>query len=274
VFTEPSSSPVAFFAAELKRVRALAGVTQEALAKATAYASATVAAIETCRLLPSKEFAQQADVALAADGHFERLQALVEQSAVIPWFRDLVETERKALSIQTYESYVMPGLLQTEAYARCAVNAVRPRLSDDEIERAVVLRMTRQQIIQNDNPPRMWVIIDESVLRRQVGGPEVMHDQCAHLLAMGLMPHIAVQVIPDAIGATCASGRPFLVLTFAKQSPMAYFEDMRSARYIRDRDEVGIYSVIFDYLRSSALDDEKSSQMIRGYRDGYGSQLV
>lgn len=274
MLTEPSSSPVAFFAAELKRVRAAAGVTQEALAKATAYASATVAAIETCRLLPSKEFAQQADTALSADGHFERLQALVEQSAVLPWFRDLVETERKAISIRTYESYVMPGLLQTEAYARCAVNAVRPRLPDEEIERAVVLRMTRQQILDNDILQRMWVIIDESVLRRQVGGPEVMRDQCDHLLAMGRVPQIAIQIMPDASGATCASGQSFLALTFPKQPPMVYVEDMRSARYIRDRDEVGIYSVVFDYLRSSALDDDRSSQMIRGYRDGYGSQLA
>jgi DNA-binding XRE family transcriptional regulator len=274
VLTEPSSSPVAFFAAELKRVRAIAGVTQEALAKATAYAPATVAAIETCRLLPSKEFAQQTDLALTADGHFERLQALVEQSAVIPFFRDLVETERKALSIRTYESYLVPGLLESESYARHAIGAVRPRLSGDDIERAVVLRMTRQQILSQDNPPRLWAIIEESVLRRQVGGPDVMREQCAHLLEMGQRPQIAIHVVADSRGATSAYGQPFMMLTFAKQSPLAYIEDARSARYVRDRDEVGAYSVIFDYMRSSALDDGDSAELIRGYRDEYGSQLA
>jgi hypothetical protein len=97
-------------------------------------------------------------------------QGLVEQTSVLPWFRDLVETERTAVSIQTYESYLVPGLLQTEEYARHAVSATRPMLSEDEIARAVTLRMTRQEILRRDEPPRLWAIIDESVLRREVGG--------------------------------------------------------------------------------------------------------
>lgn len=267
--TDPASSPVAFFAAEIKRVRAARGMTQEALAKATVYAPATIAAIETCRLLPSKEFAQQADLALSADGHFERLQALVEQSAVIPWFRDLVETERKAVSIQTYESYLVPGLIQSRDYARSAVSAIRPMLPEDDVERAVLLRMSRQEILNQDNPPRLWAIIDESVLRRQVGDRDVMREQCDRILTLGRHPHVAIQVIPDARGATCAYGQQFMVLTFSKQQPMAYLEDVRSARYIRERDEVGTFSMTFDYLRSSALDDQESAELIRGYRNGY-----
>src|SRR5260370_34883198 len=113
VNTDPGSSPLAFFAAEVKRLRGAIGMTQEQLAGATAYSSATVAAIETCRLIPSKEFAEKADKALTSDGHLVRLQDLVEQTSVLPWFRDLVETERKAISIQTYEPYLVPGLLQT-----------------------------------------------------------------------------------------------------------------------------------------------------------------
>lgn len=267
--TEPSSSPVAFFAGEVKRLRAIAGMTQEALARATIYSPATIAAIETCRLLPSKDFAEQADKALNSDGHLERLQALVEQSSVIPWFRDLVETERKAVSIQTYESYIVPGLLQTEAYARHAVSAIRPRLPDADIERAVILRMTRQEILSQNDPPRLWAIIDESVLRRRVGSAAVMREQCEHLLRASQMPHVTIQVIPDTQGAACAYGQQFMVLTFARQHPMAYLEDMRSARYVRETDEVGAYSMTFDYLRSSAVDDEQSAEMVRGYRDGY-----
>ena len=139
--TNPNSSPVAFFAAEMKRLRGIAGMTQEQLANDAGYAPATIAAIETCRLLPSEDFARCVDKALGADGHFERLQGLVEQTSVLPWFRDLVETERTAVSIQTYESYLVPGLLQTEEYARDAVSATRPMLSEDEIQRAVTLRV-------------------------------------------------------------------------------------------------------------------------------------
>jgi transcriptional regulator with XRE-family HTH domain len=265
VNTDPSSSPLAFFAAEVKRLRGIAGMTQEQLAAATDYSSATVAAIETCRLIPSREFAERADKALSSDGHLMRLQDLVEQTSVLPWFRDLVETERKAISIQTYEPYLVPGLLQTEDYARCCVSATRPLLPDSDVARAVVLRMTRQEILnQGDDPPRLWAIIDESVLRRQVSGQDVMKIQCERLLSMTRRPDVAIQVVPDAKGATCAYGQQFMILTFKSRPPMAYLEDMRGARYVRERDEVGAYSMTFDYLRSSALDDEQSADLIRG----------
>jgi transcriptional regulator with XRE-family HTH domain len=264
VNNDPSSSPLAFFAAEVKRLRGVAGVTQEQLAEAISYSPATVAAIETCRLMPSREFAVKADEALATDGHFARLQELAEQVSVLPWFRDLVETERKAISLQTYEPYLIPGLLQTEDYAHACVSATRPLLTDDDISRAVVLRMTRQEILNQDDPPRLWAIIDESVLRREVGGVKVMKAQCAHLLSMTRCPNVAIQIIPDSKGATCAYGQQFMILTFKSRPPMAYLEGMRGARYARERDEVGTYSVAFDYLRSSALDDEQSADLIRG----------
>jgi transcriptional regulator with XRE-family HTH domain len=264
VNTEPSSSPLAFFAAEVKRLRGIAGITQEQLGEATVYSAATVAAIETCRLIPSKEFSERADKTFNSDGHLQRLHDLVQATSVLPWFRDLVETERKALSIQTYESYLVPGLLQTEDYARHSVSATRPLLSDGDVSRAVVLRMTRQEILNQDDPPRLWVIVDESVLRRKVGSADVMREQCAHLLAMTRRPHVAIQVIPDSKGASCAYGQQFMILTFKSRAPMAYLEDMRGARYVRERDEVGAYSVTFDFLRACALDDEQSAELIRG----------
>jgi transcriptional regulator with XRE-family HTH domain len=273
VNTDPSSSPLAFFAAEVKRLRGIAGMTQDQLAKETIYSAASVAAIETCRLIPSKKFAEYADKAFQVEGHLARLQELVEQTSVLPWFRDLVETERSAVSIRTYESYLVPGLLQTEDYARHAVSATRPRLSEEEIQRAVTLRMTRQQILDDqDDPPKLWAIIDESVLRRETGGKDIMRAQCQHLLDAGQRPHIAIQVIPDAKGVTCAYGKDFMILTFnstnkRSRAPVAYVEDMRSARYVREQDEVGAYSVTFDYLRSYALDDLQSADLIRGYRD-------
>jgi transcriptional regulator with XRE-family HTH domain len=273
VNTDPNSSPLAFFAAEVKRLRGIAGMTQDQLAKETIYSAASVAAIETCRLIPSKKFAEYADKTFQTDGNLARLQTLVEQTSVLPWFRDLVETERSAVSIRTYESYLVPGLLQTEDYARHAVSATRPRLSEEEIQRAVTLRMTRQQILDDqDNPPKLWAIIDESVLRRQIGGKDVMRAQCQHLLDVGQHPHITIQVIPDAKGAACAYGKDFMILTFNSankrpRAPVAYVEDMRSARYVREQDEIGAYSVTFDYLRSYALDDLQSADLIRGYRD-------
>jgi transcriptional regulator with XRE-family HTH domain len=272
VSNEAFVNPLAFFAAEMKRLRAKLSMTQEQLAEAAGYAPSTVAAIESKHLLPSDDFATHIDKALDADGHFERLQQLVEATSVLPWFRDLVETERRAVSIQNYESYLVPGLLQTEDYARHAVSATRPRLSDDDIQRAVTLRLTRQEILNQENSPRLWAIIDESVLRREVGGSEIMRNQCDHLLAKGQLPHITIQVMPDSKGAACAYGKDFMILTFNSagkkpRPPMAYLEDMRTARYVREQDEIGVYSTTFDYLRSNAIDDQQSADLIRGYRD-------
>jgi transcriptional regulator with XRE-family HTH domain len=263
---DPSSSPLAFFASELKRMRTLTGVTQEALAEAAAYAPATVAAIETCRRIPSADFAGRADKELGAEGLLVRLQALVEETSVLPWFRDLVAVERKATEIREYDAYVIPGLLQTEDYARCCVSATRPALTPQEIERAVALRMTRQEILDRDDPPRLWVIVEQSVMRRLVGSPETMGEQLAHMHRMSERPNIVLQIIPESEGPTAAGGRSFTLLTFRNEPSVVYLEDVTNARYIRKADEVSWYALTFDHLRSNALTDAKSATLIQGER--------
>jgi transcriptional regulator with XRE-family HTH domain len=265
VNTDPSSSPPAFFAAEVKRLRGIAGMTQEELAKATVYSAASVAAIETCRLIPSKQFAEFADKAFQTDGHLARLQELVEQMSVLPWFRDRIEVERKATDIRTYEPYQVPGLLQIEEYARANVTAARPMLSDDEIDRAVALRMSRQEILLDESdPPNLWAIMDESALQRVVGSQETMAAQREHLLDMFRRPNITAQIIPNSEGSTCAYGRAFDVLTTKNDASLVYLEDIGSARYVRDRHEVRRYMVVFDHLRANALTDRDSVEFIKG----------
>jgi transcriptional regulator with XRE-family HTH domain len=206
--TDPSANPLAFYAAELRRLRGIAGMTQEQLAEATTYSPSLVAAIETCRRIPSDDFSERADKALGTDGILSRLQPLVEQTSVLPWFKDLVEVERRATEIRIYETYVIPGLLQTEDYARHVVSATRPVLTDEDVERAVALRMTRQEALyREDETPRLWVIIDESDRR----------------------PNVVVQVIPNSEGSTAAGGRNFILLTLKAEPAVAYLEDIRSA---------------------------------------------
>ncbi len=149
---DPSSSPLAFFAAEIKHLRELAGITQEALATETGYSPATIAAIETCRLIPSQDFTERADKHFGTDGILSRLREMVEETSARPWFRDLLAVERKANEIRRYVTYVIPGLLQTEAYARCCVTPTRPVLTADEIDRAIALRMSRQDILRARKP--------------------------------------------------------------------------------------------------------------------------
>ncbi len=269
---DSNSSPLAFFGAELKRLRQRAGITQQQLAERTNYALAAVSAYETGTRIPSREFAESADKVFGTDGDLTRLQGLVETVSVRPWFRDRVEVERRATEIWEYETYQIPGLLQTEDYARAIVSAVRPMLPADAIERAVALRMTRQEILEPDeaipidqqNAPRLWAVVDESALHRMVGNPEIMQAQREHLVAMAQRPNVTVQIIPSVAGPTCAFGRAFAVLISRNGSSVAYFEDVGTARYVRDRDEVSRYMLIFEHLRASALDDKRSVKLIKG----------
>jgi len=255
----------------LRRLREKAGITQAKVAKATSYSLAAVSAIETARRIPSAKFAKLADEVLDSDGILARLQRLVEQTAVLPWFRDRIEVERNASEIREYMSYMLPGLLQTEGYARAAISAGRPVMASDAVERAVALRMTRQQILEPDDSapidrdptPRLWVILDESALRRPVGSSEVMRRQREYLIELAQRPNVTIQVIPVSQGATCAYGRAFTILTPASGSAIVYLEAARSARYVRDRDEVARYALLFDHLRANALDDNDSLRMIK-----------
>jgi DNA-binding XRE family transcriptional regulator len=272
---DPYSNPLAYFAAEMKLARADVGLTQEQLADAAGFAPSTVAAVETCRLLPSESFGEAIDKPLQGSGHFIRLQRLVERTSMPPFFRERVEVERKARMIQEYESYQIPALLQTENYMRAGALARRPMFTEDALERIVALRMTRQQILELEdtqldleNPThRLWAVIDESALRRLMGDPAVMKEQYQHLYSKAQQANITVQIIPDSKGATCAYGRTFTILTPESNSPIVYLEDFRNAHYVRERDEVAQYVLAFDHLRASALDDHASMNLIREYID-------
>lgn len=261
---DPAASPLAFFASEIARMRGAAGLSQPALAKRLSYSASQITKIETCQRIPKPELAALLDEVFGTDGYFSRLQPLVERSSVLPWFRDLLDLEGRAAQIRSYESYLIAGILQTEAYARAAVEAARPALTADDVAQAVALRMTRQEILDRADAPQVWAILDEAVLRREVGGPAVMREQCEHLLRMGQRTNIVIQVIRSGDGVCCAFGRSFMLLSFRNQGDLVYLEDIGSARYLRDRDEIARYSLSFDHLRGSALADDKSAALIEG----------
>jgi hypothetical protein len=148
---------------------------------------------------------------------------------------------------------MVPGLLQTEGYIRAVVKAARPVLPADDIERAVALRMSRQEILAHEHAPptnhvrepRFWFIIDESVLHRIVGSPQTMSEQRNHLVSVAQQPNVTI-------------------LVTKKFGSVVYLEDVQSARYGKGVDEVGRYVLIFDHLRAAALDEEASINLIKG----------
>jgi len=265
---DPAASPLALFVSEMARMRTGAGMSQPALAELLSYSASQIQKIESCQRIPKRELAVKLDEVFGTE-FFTRVHPLVERSSVLPWFRDLFDLEGTAAQIRTYESYLIPGILQTEAYARAAFEAVRPVLPAEEVAQAVALRMTRQEILERSDAPRMWVIIDEAALQREVGSGEVMVEQCQHLLRMGQRPNVVIQVIRNIDGLCCAFGRAFMLLSFkGGQQDLVYLEDIGAARYLRDREDVAKYSLAFDHLRGSALADDKSAALIEGMARG------
>lgn len=174
---------------------------------------------------------------------------------VIPtWFEDYVGLESSASRIQTYEILFVPGLLQTEDYARAIVTGGRPSTSTDDAERRIDLRMRRQQRLGRRDAPTLWAVIDEAVLLRPVGGPSVHAAQLRHLHDLAGLPNVIVQVLPLALSGYAAESA-FAMLRFAEPElpDLVYLESMTGSTYLDRRDEVESYSRAMDRLTIDAL---------------------
>ncbi len=187
---------------------------------------------------------------------------------VIPkWFEDFVGLEEAASRIQSYELMFVPGLLQTEEYARAVAGHGQPKPSDEDIERRVQLRKQRQRILIGPNAPKLWALIDESVLHRPLGGDRVLRDQIGHLLDMTGMPNISVQVVPYPRSGSAAESA-FTLLRFAEPElpNVAYVEHVGGALYVERFEEIEIYGRIMDRLAISAETPEDSRQFLSKLR--------
>ncbi|HWD83225.1 MAG TPA: helix-turn-helix transcriptional regulator [Kribbella sp.] len=174
---------------------------------------------------------------------------------VLPsWFANYVGLELAATMIRTYEVMFVPGLLQTEDYARGVIQLGKNFLPDEDVEQRVALRVQRQQIITRTNPVKLWVVIDESVLHRPVGGPVVMRAQIEHLLEWSQRPNVTLQVMPfEQIGYPGAGGS-FSVMRFADSDlpDVVYIEHASSALYLDKIEEVDEYVAIMEGLTIAA----------------------
>lgn len=179
------------------------------------------------------------------------------------WFQDYVGLEESAVRIQTYEVQFVPGLLQTERYAQAVVGQGTPEGTDDEVARRVALRMQRQKLLAHPRAPRLWAVVDESVLRRPVGGREVLREQLEHLLDVTKMPNISLQVIPLALGRCSAEGA-FTILRFAEPElpDVVYLEYLCGALYLDKRDEVEAYSKVSHRLAVDAETPDKTRKTL------------
>ncbi|HUA29399.1 MAG TPA: helix-turn-helix transcriptional regulator [Streptosporangiaceae bacterium] len=263
-------------ALELRRLREAAKLTCEEVADHLECSASKISRVETGRVSVSpRDVRDMLELYGVAVAQREGLVQLARDSRQKGWWHAFSDTmqpqfatyvglESAASEIRIYEVSLIPELLQTEDYARAVIRSGMMSSPSDDIDRQVALRMARQPAITRDDPPKVWAVLDEAALRRQVGGPGLMRLQLEHLLAQAALPNVAVQVIPFGGGAHPAMGRPFIILVFPERvdTDVVYLEDLTSALYVEDVAEVDRYNVFFNHLRATALSFDDSSALI------------
>lgn len=181
------------------------------------------------------------------------------------WFQTYVGLEEAASRIRTYEVQFVPGLLQTEEYAKAVITAGSAGVAPQEIIRRVDLRMERQQVLDRADGPFFWAVIDEAALRRPIGGSEVMRAQLEHLLDLMRQPNITIQVMPFSFGGHSAEGGAFSVLRFQDQElpDVVYVEQLASALYLDKREEVDRYSEVMERLCAVSTTPGETTDILR-----------
>ncbi len=183
------------------------------------------------------------------------------------WFQDFVGLEESASLIQSYELQFVPGLMQTEDYIRAVVGHGRPDLLDQEGERRVALRLQRQKVLTRQGAPRVWAVVDESVLHRPIGGPRVLREQIEHLLELTRQPNVTLQILPYNMSGYAAEGA-FSMLRFAEPSlpDIVYIEHLSGALYLDRVEELEIYGRVIDRLAVDAETPDRSRQLLSKFR--------
>jgi len=179
------------------------------------------------------------------------------------WFTDLVGLEEAAARIQIWEPIYVSGLLQIEPYARAIFSHGRPEMADERVDQLVALRMRRQKMFSRPDAPRVWMVLDESVLYRPIGGVKVLKQQIEYLLEMSALPHVSVQVLPYSRSGLSAE-HAFSLLRFGEPElpNIAYVEYLTGAHYIEKREEIEKYSRALDMLAVDAETPERSRSML------------
>ncbi|MFF9297637.1 helix-turn-helix domain-containing protein [Streptomyces sp. NPDC014764] len=258
----------ALFGARVRRLRTAAGLTQAELGGLTHVVSTRITQIERASgARPTLELARALDAALGADDLLVELWPYVYREAFPDWSRKFMEYSERAVAVRQYAAHVVPGLLQTEEYARAVLKVGRTLSNEAQLEERVALRMGRQERLGAPDRPELWVVLDEAVLRRLVGGLPVMRDQLARLLASATEPHITVQVLPFDQGEHEVMGGSLTVLTMPDGREVAYTEGAHHGQLVEEPDEVASLALTYDRLRAAALPPLMSLDMIRSVRE-------
>lgn len=248
--------------ATLKSLRAERGVSQEQVASAIQVSKSLITAFESDRLIPKPDTAERLDQYFDSGNRIRKLSAEARTQVnrqPATWFRPWIEHEARATALKTYQPLVVPGLLQTEAYARMLLScgAVQPA----EVERKLQVRMERQKILDRETPPRINAIVDELVLRR--GDRTILLDQLENLEEIAQRPHVTVRVVPQDAPAHQGWGGPIDVASFADEPDVGLLDSHINGTVISDPDKVTALLAAWDDVCAVALNARQSLELIK-----------
>lgn len=269
-------------AAELRRLRADAGLTREDVSKHTRINEATLYRIETAKARPqTRTLIALLELYGVPESEHGELITLARQAGEQSWLQTFsaelpemyttyISFEGETKSLLNYECLFVPGLLQTEDYARAALQRGILHATKEEVERMLEARMNRQAILTRHPPLKLWAIVDEAVLHRPVGGAEVMRAQLEALAETADQPNVTVQALPYDLGGHPGMAGSFAILQFGDPaaSDVVYTESQASNLFLESETDLSQFGAIFEYLRALALPPDASVSLIRSIAHG------
>ncbi|MGP3970091.1 helix-turn-helix domain-containing protein [Streptomyces sp. 6N223] len=254
---------------ELRVRREAAGHTQLSLSELVICSPSLIAHWEAGRRKPSPEDAARLDEVLNTGGFFVRWLPTLDDGPVAAYFAQAQELEKQATTIQYYAATLVPGLLQTEEYARAVMRATRPTNTEAEIEERVASRMKRARILDDPAMPEYWAILDENVLRRQVGGPAGMARQLRHIASLIRSGRARVYVLPHAVGAHALLHGSVMLMEFDDQPTVAYVEGVMMGRVVDDPASIADYQRLYALVLGEALCSQQSLDLIEALAEEF-----
>jgi transcriptional regulator with XRE-family HTH domain len=267
-------------AAELRRLRAGSGLSREQVTEHTGVNEGTLYRLETARARPQRRtlIALLDLYGVSGDARTALLdiaKGADDQGWLRPYHAELPEEyaayisfEAEARAVRNYESLFIPGLLQTEDYARAVISGTLPLATSTEVEQRVRARIERQARLNAEPPLGLWAIVDEAAIRRLVGGPAVMREQLSGLLEAAKQPNITLQVIPFDVGAHPGMPGSFVYMEFDQADPeLVYVDTLAGDLFLEADADLRLYASMFDYLRATALSPARATGLISTVMD-------
>ncbi|MFD9429844.1 helix-turn-helix domain-containing protein [Streptomyces sp. NPDC060002] len=265
---EPESSDsMRTFGAVVQALRVHHGLSREDFGSRVGFSKHTVASVELGRRMPDEDFVEAAEGALGNTGALRSAAGFLErQPGLASWFRRWAGLEKTAITLYTYECRMIPGLLQTEAYARALFTEQLPPLDDEEIEAKWAARAERQRLLRERPNTAFSFIVEEHVLRRRTGGAELTHEAIEVLLEIAKLRNVEIQIMPVIQESHAGLAGPVQLLETPKNKWFAYCEGQRGGLLVSDPKEISLLHMRYARMRSQALTPKDSRSLLRQMR--------